>query len=240
MKKIEITTAQNVTIQHTLATPWERGLALLIDVSIMGATAVILFIVFSMISRGAPELLMYLIVLPLFFFYSLAFELFNHGRSPGKMALQLRVIRMDGKPAGFLEYLMRWTFRALDIYLSIGTVALVSAISSRYAQRTGDLFANTVVVSTGKADRIPLHRLLMIHERTVEQVFYPQAVKLSEETALLIKECLERFGRIKNGAHAEAVEMLSVKIQHDLKITKIEDHAAFLKQVLKDYVVLTR
>ncbi len=79
--------------------------------------------------------------------YSLLFEWLAEGRTPGKMILKIRVVRLDGRECGFAGYFLRWLFRLVDIVISSGSVAIISIVSTRHQQRLGDLVAGTTVVS---------------------------------------------------------------------------------------------
>ncbi|PBQ33813.1 transporter [Sphingobacteriaceae bacterium] len=239
MKNIEITTSQNVTIQYGLANPWERALALALDLILMGLVTLLIFGIQGLIGMEVDYLL-YFFVLPFVLLYSLGFEQLNNGQSFGKRVLKLRVIRMDGEQATFLDYLMRWIFRALDIYFSIGGVAVLSAISSKYNQRLGDLLANTVVVNVGKSERMALDTLLKLYKTKDHKVTYPQVAKMSEEAMLIVKETLSKKLTVNNPAHDEALTLLTDKMVKELNLKAPKDNQAFLKTLLKDYIILTR
>jgi hypothetical protein len=68
------------------------------------------------------------------------------GRSPGKMALGIRVVTTSGRPIGWSASALRNLLRAADI-LPTGYVAgfVAIALSPRF-QRLGDLVAGTMVV----------------------------------------------------------------------------------------------
>jgi len=240
MKKIEITTPQNVTVQYQLGTVWERGLALALDVLIMVAGYFLLLGLLLFLIPGYIKVAAYFTLAPLIIFYTLAFELFNNGQSPGKMALRLRVIRLDGKRPGFVDYLMRWSFRALEIYFSFGAVAIIAIISSAYNQRLGDILANTVVVSIGKHDRIAISTLMKLDQLEKHKVTYPQVIKLPEEALMIVKETLHRHSRFNNEAHEKSLNLLADQLQKQLGIKAKTDKRKFLQTLLQDYVVLTR
>ncbi|MBX3230869.1 MAG: RDD family protein [Labilithrix sp.] len=69
------------------------------------------------------------------------------GRSPGKMAVGLRVVTTSGRPIGWRAAALRNLLRAADL-LPIGYVAGLASmtLSSRF-QRLGDLVAGTMVVA---------------------------------------------------------------------------------------------
>ena len=73
------------------------------------------------------------------------------GRSPGKMALGLRVVTTAGRPIGLQAAALRNLLRAADV-LPIGYLAgLVSMALSRRFQRIGDVVAGTMVVVPERA-----------------------------------------------------------------------------------------
>jgi uncharacterized RDD family membrane protein YckC len=240
LRTIEITTSQNVTITYPLASVWERILALWIDMVIMTIGALLFAGIFKLFSSDYSDIMIYLTAIPLVVLYSLLFELFNHGQSAGKMLLKIRVIRLDGDKTGFFDYLMRWVFRCLDIYFSLGSVAIISIVSSNYSQRLGDLLANTVVVSVGKTDRTSLTNLLKIGEASQKKVTYPQVTKLPESAMLVLKETLSRHTDFDNEGHEKALDLLVKKMEKELAVKAPADKHRFLNVLLHDYIVLTR
>jgi len=95
---------------------------------------------------GTVELVVLSLVLFLIVWgYYPLFELFWHGRTPGKRAQRLRVQRTDGQPAGGAAILVRNLIRILDVFL-FPFLAVISMIVTSRAQRLGDLAAGTMVV----------------------------------------------------------------------------------------------
>ena len=240
MDEIEITTTQNITIHYELANIGERILAFIADLIILTVSSSILYGISSIILTNSSELLIYLTLLPIIVFYSLFFELFNNGQSIGKMALKLRVIRIDGEKTAFSDYLMRWMFRIIDIYGSFGGIAFLGIISSTNNQRTGDLLANTVVVSLRKDNRIKLSNLLKLNNQVKYIPVYPEVLKFDEETILIVKEVLKKQLQYPNLAHKKAFELLIEKMETELNLKVPKNKVEFLKTLLKDYIMLTR
>jgi uncharacterized RDD family membrane protein YckC len=243
MKNIEINTTQNVVLQYELAPLRDRIAAFLLDAVIIGVTFLILsafmLAMFSGSREGAQAVT--LLLLCVFSFYSLAFEFLNKGRSPGKMALKIQVIKLSGSQATFSDFAARWVFRLIDIFFSLGGVAVILITSSSKMQRIGDIVANTAVVKTVPKLNIDLDDLLGIHKSNKYIPKYQQAKKLQEKDALLIKATLERRRRFNNEAHDEAVDQLCQRVQELLGIDFIaEKKSVFLQTILQDYVVLSR
>ena len=240
MDEIEITTTQNITIHYELASIWERIFAFITDLIVLSVSSSILYGIASAILPTSSEILIYFTLLPVIVFYSLAFELFNNGQSLGKMALRIRVIRIDGEKTTFSDYLMRWMFRILDIYGSFGGIAFLGVISSTNNQRLGDLLANTVVVSLKKDNRMKLENLLKLNNEVKYVPVYPDVLRFDEETMLIVKETLKKQIKYPNEAHKKAFDLLVEKITTELNLKTPKNKVDFLKTLLKDYIILTR
>ena len=239
MKNIEIVTSQNVVLQYELAGWNDRVLAFIVDLFVV---LVFFFmsvgILASIVSDGGIVVFLLVCIVCL---YSLGFEFFNKGRSLGKMAMKIQVIKLSGGRATFSDYATRWIFRLIDIYFSFGGLASILIMSSPTSQRMGDIIANTAVVKSQPKMNINLQGLLSIHAADKHAPKYQQAKKLQEQDALLIKATLERYRRFRNQAHREAIIQLAQRVQEILEIDVIqEDRSVFLQTVLQDYVVLSR
>jgi uncharacterized RDD family membrane protein YckC len=77
-------------------------------------------------------------------------EVATAGRTAGKAALGIRVIRVDGGPANFVQCLLRSLAYAVDI-IGIGPVLMFFHPQCR---RLGDLLAGTLVVREGTPMRV--------------------------------------------------------------------------------------
>ena len=83
--------------------------------------------------------------------YPVLFETLSRGRSLGKMAMGLRVVREDGGPIQFRHALVRGLLAVFEIYLTSGTIAIICSLVSAKGKRLGDFLAGTVVVR----ERVP-------------------------------------------------------------------------------------
>jgi uncharacterized RDD family membrane protein YckC len=84
----------------------------------------------------------------------IAVETLSHGRSLGKMACGLRVVRDDGGPIRFRHALVRGGIGVFEILMTFGSVAVIASLVSARGRRLGDVFAGTLVVR----ERVPLAR----------------------------------------------------------------------------------
>lgn len=240
MQNIEINTTQNVSIQYQLAQWWERGIAFVIDFIVM-VVAYYVIIMFAAFGGATSEYVFVIIAVPLFLFYSLLFEIFNNGRSIGKLALGIKVVKIDGKQPTLREYFLRWSFRIIDIYFSAGLIASLLISSSRNAQRLGDTLANTTVIKLNPSISLDLPGLLKMHSKRSTEVTYPQVMRLSEEQVMLIDRVIKAYTKNPNRAHSDAVNMVLGKVKEKLDLpNKPPNKIKFLKTLINDFVILTR
>ncbi len=147
METIEIHASHTAVRQYELATLNDRGLAYLIDLVLALSFCSGIYLYLRMYYSTEQDI--YYVsayCLPFFILYSLLFETFNKGKSLGKYMMKIRVIKADGSTGKFYDYLVRWVFRILDLYLSLGVFAIILFSLTEHNQRLGDLIANTVVV----------------------------------------------------------------------------------------------
>ena len=248
MNTIDIRTTQNVTIEYELASLRERFLAFLIDVLIVGVVCMV--IAFTMISLLSDEVLesgFFLRALFSFFpigafiLYQLLSEVIADGQSLGKKALGIKVVKLDGEEPGLSDFLLRAVFHLVDTIFSFGIVAALLVSSSEKHQRLGDLTANTTVIRIKFNLLFRLEDILKINSLEDYEPEYPQVKQLSEQDMLLIKNIISRYRKFRNDAHHQVVEELVDKLQDELDIDNVpKDRIAFLKTLIRDYIVLTR
>lgn len=88
----------------------------------------------------------------------IAVETLSHGRSLGKLACGLRVVRDDGGPIRFRHALVRGALGVVELLLTFGTVAAIASLVSVRGRRLGDVFAGTLVVR----ERVPGARVMPV------------------------------------------------------------------------------
>jgi uncharacterized RDD family membrane protein YckC len=86
-------------------------------------------------------------------------ETLTRGKSLGKLAAGLRVVRDDGGPVRFRHTFVRSLFMIVDFWISFGSVGLISALVSSKAKRVGDHFAGTVVIRERVPSTNAVHQL---------------------------------------------------------------------------------
>ncbi|MCA9005619.1 MAG: RDD family protein, partial [Planctomycetaceae bacterium] len=143
-------TPENVVLSYQLAGPSQRYVAYLIDflIRMMMLIAIFFFIIAPMMSLMMPGAMIGLFLVISFLntwgYYTIS-ETFFKGKSIGKHACGLRVIREGGYPITFWPSLLRNLARSADSIILYG-VGITSMLMTRRFQRLGDLLAGTVVI----------------------------------------------------------------------------------------------
>ncbi len=148
-------TPEGVSIELVLAGAGSRGVAILLDTMAQGAILFFAGVVSSITSAGSSSSSLLAIgVFSVFVLldvlgYFVILEMLSGGRSLGKLAVGLRVVRLDGRPVGFLASLVRNVVRLADyLFLLLG---LWMILATKRHQRLGDLAAGTIVVRERRA-----------------------------------------------------------------------------------------
>ncbi|NEA93479.1 RDD family protein [Actinospica acidiphila] len=151
----ELVTGEAVALELRPAKLPSRGLAVLLDLA--AAVTVYILVTLGLVAatasldeaaRTAVSIATFVLVLvggPILV------ETLTHGRSLGKLACGLRVVRDDGGPIRFRHALVRGLLGVIEILMTFGVVACVASLVSARGRRLGDVFAGTLVVR----ERIP-------------------------------------------------------------------------------------
>ncbi len=217
------------------------------SISVYTVAALVGFIVmigfFMTFVEGAEntDILFYIFVLPVFLFYSLVLESMMDGQTIGKKAMGIKVVKVSGSEPTLSDYLIRWTFRPLDIWMSAGSVASLLIMTAPKSQRLGDILANTAVIRMQSRMNLRFEDIDRIKSIEDYEITYPGVRQFSEKDMLLVKSVITRYNRYPNEAHAKAVNEVLKIIMKKLQIVKRPKRPIkFLKTILNDYIVLTR
>lgn len=235
MANLAINTTQNVNLDYTISSVGERMLAFLIDVVLFSVYFYVVQLVTSTMYGIAFEDywtvfgIQQLLLLPVFF-YSLYMHILFNGQTVGKMVLKTRVVKLDGSPVHWSNYMTRWMLRLVDIWIFASSIGLLTIIFSEKHQRLGDMAAGTVVISTKKKTKIS-HTILEEVEKGYQPTFTNVTV-LSDKDARLIKETYQIAMRSRD---YKTLKMLREKVESLLETNSNFYDQQYIDTVLKDY-----
>jgi len=231
-----IITSQYVQIDQTPASIGERILARAIDIIliIVYMYAVLVIIgVFSGATKIIDEDLFYvffmLFMIPAFF-YSLLWEVFNQGQSPGKKLLGIRVVMKDGTTPNLSAYLLRWLLLLADLHI-MQFIGIISIALTKNNQRIGDLAAGTLVIKEKNFHKINVTLDEFRHLSMDYRPVFPQAENLSLEQINLINQTLFRY----DAERSQRLHELGMKVREFLKINPPVNNEALLQTLTRDY-----
>ncbi len=230
MAQININTSQNVLIVHPAASIGKRMLAQLLDFSILFFYYLALAVLFGVFNVNSYSLGLVL-SLPAIF-YSFLMELFFQGQSIGKMALQTRVVKIDGSQPTVINYFTRWIIRLIDIPF-YGSVAIITIAVNGRGQRLGDIAAGTTVINLKKNTHF--NNSIYKNLPSDYQLQFKETEKLTEKDIKIINEVLNHHQQNRNRS---TIDMLIKTKEVVMKKTGIITELPpleFLKTVIKDY-----
>lgn len=149
VRQDEVLTGEAVALDVQPVGFFLRALGALID-AVIGILLAVVFVLLLTIMVGAgivgedvmgiaviTTLVLVTVIVPT------AVETATRGRSIGKLIVGGRIVRADGGATGFRQSLIRALVGVLEIYFTLGAIAMMVGIFTPRSQRLGDLVAGT-------------------------------------------------------------------------------------------------
>ena len=234
MTKIKITTTQNIDIEYELATVFERIVAWLIDFFVIIAYLLIAATISGMLFDRRDLNYGFLgLATPVLLYHFLSEWLLN-GRSLGKMAMRLKVVRLDGSPPHVGNYLIRWVFRLIDCdpFFFYGSFGIGAITMNAKGQRFGDLMAGTTVIKMER--QISMSDTMFTETHDGYQLVYPQVSRLSDTDVNTLTDVLRLYQRERN---VKLLNITANRVCHILSVNpaRNQDAETFIRHIIYDY-----
>jgi len=172
-----INTPEGIALKLAPAGPVLRFYAWLVDSMIRWTCVVVLFWGLAFLDQAGTGIFLILAFL-LEWFYPVYFELFHHGKTPGKSMFGLFVAQENASPITPVSSLIRNLLRFVDFLPLCYGFGLLCVLSNARFQRIGDIVAGTVVLHS---DKIQVSHTDM----DIPAVAPPCPLKLNEQQALI-------------------------------------------------------
>jgi uncharacterized RDD family membrane protein YckC len=147
----EVVTGDAVVLDVRIAQLPVRAVGALIDivVIVIGYLVALMLwaVTLTQFDEAATAAILIIFTVLVFVGYPLVFETTTRGRSVGKIVMGLRVVSDDGGPERFRQALFRSLASVVEIWMLVGSPAVICSMFSPKAKRIGDIFAGTVVIS---------------------------------------------------------------------------------------------
>lgn len=213
MSTADVVTGEAVLLDLRPASFATRMVAIFLDLLVLGVLAGLLVWLISATSRfldeaavaavGLVTVVLLLVGIPT------AVETLTRGRSLGKLALGVRVVRDDGGPIRFRHAFVRAMVGVGELWLGLGSPAVICSLANARGKRIGDLLAGTYVVrerSSGPATvdvRMPVE--LAGWARTADIGHLP------DRLAMALRQFLGRAGRLSAPSRERLARDLAVR-----------------------------
>lgn len=236
MAESTIITGQFVRISQVPASVGERILARFIDYVIIISYLWSTMYVLSALNffEHSSDLSMTIIVIVLYLpvlCYSFLWEILNNGQSPGKSAINTRVVKADGTAPTFSNYLLRWLLYGIDVTFT-GGLGIIVVIVTKNNQRIGDLAAGTMVIKEKNYKKVQVKLDEFNHLTENYRPVFPQAADLSLEQVNVITRTLE----MRTAERGKHIKQLAEKIRQLLSIQSSNTtDEAMLNTLIRDY-----
>ena len=246
MKKVDVITSHNISIEYEAASVMNRGIALFLDLIVKGVYYFIMVMIFLSSGMSFDDfdliIVMFFIttIIPMMF-YSLILEFLLKGQTVGKLAMGIRVVNLNGENASLGDYTLRWAFKIVDFWFSAGAIAALFITTTEKGQRLGDILAQTAVVRNKPEQAYSIRDILKIKDRSKHEPTYLGASRFTDEDMILIKNAITRVKKYPNEPHKQLIRELAARAATELKLEEVpQKKLTFLKTLLQDYIVLTR
>lgn len=251
MKKVDIITSHNISIDYEAASVMNRGVARFLDLLVMTVYAFIALWILSNMFISHIDwrtgrinemffVVLFVLQLPVIF-YSLIFEYLMKGQTIGKLAMGIRVVKLNGENASINDYAMRWAFNLIDFWFSAGAIAALFISTTEKGQRLGDILGQTAVIKNKPDQVYSIRDILNIKDRSKHEPTYLGVSIFTDEDMILIKNAITRVKKYPNEPHKQLIRDLASRAADELKLPEVpEKKLTFLKTLLQDYIVLTR
>ncbi len=236
MDYLKINTSQNVDIEYNVASIGGRMLAHLIDYCIFFAYFILIFIIYKY-TFDYEESVLILLLLPILF-YDLFFEYFYNGQSLGKRIAKIKVAKLDGTPASFGNYLIRWLFRIVDNVILFGSVSVITLICNSRGQRLGDIAAGTTVICVSK--KVTLADVVLVNVPEGYTPVYPAVKQLTEKDIETIKELLRFYRNNSYSRNSEYADRIRDALEKKMKVKVQQNTFYFFQTILMDYAYFNK
>ncbi len=236
MEQFQIETAQNITINQNTSHLGERMLAYIIDTFIIVVYTILIFVFLASLDVDIEDQWAFYLILSLpAFFYYLLFETLMNGRTIGKGAMNLRVVKLDGSKPNFGNYFVRWALRIIDVSLTSGGVAVLTILIRGKGQRLGDIAAGTTVISEKK--QVSLSDTLLRELPDDYRPTFPQVTVFKDKEMQTIKEL---YDKAKRNANHNIIVSLDKRIKEVLGVQTSLNPIDFVDVIIKDYNYYTQ
>lgn len=203
----DIVIGEGVALDARPASFATRLLGAALDVVVLAVVGVVFFALATAAGRrldsAAGSALLIALVVLLLVVVPTTVETLTRGRSVGKLAVGLRIVRDDGGPVRFRHALIRAMVGVLELWMTGGAVALITSLVHPQGKRLGDMLAGTYAVRVRGGQRalppvvMPVELAAWAHHADIRRL--PDGLALAARQFLGRAHTLHLDSRIRLG-----------------------------------------
>jgi uncharacterized RDD family membrane protein YckC len=220
---VTIETPEGVDLNVTLAGLGSRFVAAVIDGLIQSIVILIFFVALGIVGSAAFEtgesgtlalaagaVILFLVA----FGYPVLFETLNSGRTPGKAAIGIRVVREGGRPVNFRAAAIRNLLLIVDTLPPVTyAVGIIAILVSRRNQRLGDMAAGTIVVRDRKPESAGASWVHAVAPGTVDEATSWDVSSIREDEVATVRSFLARRHELTPPARIHLANELAARLR---------------------------
>jgi len=195
-----------------------RGMGAILDFLITGAVIVVALLVGgmwflenAMLGADIASVVYVLMTVLVMVGIPVTVETLSRGRSVGKLACGIRVVRDDGGPVRFRHALVRALVGVLELWITLGGVAAITSLANAKGKRLGDLAAGTYAVRV-RGGRPPSAPIVM-PQSLAGWAHTADMRRLPDGLALAARQLLGRAARLSPESRARLGDDLAGQIE---------------------------
>jgi uncharacterized RDD family membrane protein YckC len=228
-RELQIVTPEAVVLNLPTAGLGSRFVARGLDVLLQGILVLILLVATSVIASalngatgsgtaGTAAFVVFLVLMTFIWLgYAIVLETLWRGKTPGKAALGLRVVTNEGAPIRFRHALVRGVLALVDVWMSFGSVGVLTILVSKDEQRFGDMAAGTIVVRDRSGARAPSATVFAPPPGCEEYVAHLDVSGIDPAGYEAARSFLLRAGALAPAARADLAAQLATPLLHRLR-----------------------
>ena len=210
-----IVTGEGVVLDSFAASVASRLLAALIDLAVLGAVVLLgalttLGIVGAANSDAAASIGTIVFLVTITLVLPISVDTLTRGRSLGKAALGIRIVRDDGGPIVFRQAFVRALTGIGELWITFGMVATICSMVHPQGKRVGDILAGTYAIRVRGAAKA---------RKPVEAPHYlalwaaqAEVARLPDGLALTVRQFLNRAPQLHPASRVELGSRLTNEV----------------------------
>ncbi|MEK8228076.1 RDD family protein [Oerskovia sp. M15] len=218
-----ILTGEGVVLDARPASFVTRALGAVIDLTAIATVLLILLFAAagSALASVSPEFapaLWVIILMLVMVGIPTTVETLTRGRSLGKLAMGIRVVRDDGGPVRFRHAFIRALVGVGELWLTFGSVALIASLSNDKGKRVGDMLAGTYAIRV-RGGR-PTYATIVMPPYLAGWAAHTDMRRLPDGLALAVRQFLGRATTLNSASRVRIGQDLAGKIERYVALAR--------------------